>query len=248
MIMKLGTKYWRSSLVVVGVVVALLGSTMVFADNINPGVLAINGQVGGLTYGQWSARWWQWAFLQTTFDNCPNESGQVWFLVAPTTSNCTIPSGKNIMFPVFNAEWSVAEAAAQEKKTGTSCPLPDINGNPIKGMNYTALSACATAFAQHGTDSDATLTAQVDGVQLQSLTNYRALSPAPPFLFTEVAGNPFGLCPTIHPCPLTSQSVADGFWIILDPPLSAGKHTIDFAATIPFFGFTTGATYDLTVQ
>ena len=252
--MKLGTKYWRSSLVVAGVVVALLGSTMAFADNINPGVLAINGQVGGLTYGQWSARWWQYAFSVTTFDNCPAEpSGQMWFLAGSTdgkidTRNCTVPSGKNIMFPVFNAEWSVAEGAAQEKKTGTSCPLPDINGNPIKGMNYAALSACATAFAQHGTDSNATLTAQVDGVQLQSLTNYRALSPAPPFDFTEVAGNPFGLCPTIRPCPLHSHAAADGFWIILDPPLSPGKHMIDFAATVPFFGLTTGANYCLIVQ
>ena len=55
------------------------------------------------------------------------------------------------MFPVFNVEWSVAEAAAQEMKTGTSCPLPDINGNPIKGEDYAALSACAMAMAQHGT-------------------------------------------------------------------------------------------------
>src|SRR6266581_6446969 len=118
MIMKLGTKYWRSSLVVVGVVVALLGSTMVFADNINPGVLAINGQVGGLTYGQWSAKWWQWAFLQTTFDNCPNESGPVWFLAAPTHTDCTVPPQTNIMFPTFNVEWSVEEAKAQEAHTG----------------------------------------------------------------------------------------------------------------------------------
>src|SRR5207248_662169 len=137
-------------------------SPTVFADNLNPGVLAINGQIGGLTYGQWSAQWWQYAFSVTTFDNCPTEpSGQMWFLGAPThgTSNCTVPAGKNIMFPTFNVEWSVAEAAAQEKKTGTSCPLSNGNGNLIKGMNYVALSACAAAFAQHGTDSDATLEA-----------------------------------------------------------------------------------------
>ena len=122
----------------------------------------------------------------------------------------------------------------------------------LKGINYAALSACATAFARHGTASDATLEAQVDGVPLQSLKNYRAVSPAPPFHFTEVAGNPFGLCPAIRPCPLTSQAAADGFWIILDPPLSAGKHEIDFKATVPFpelgFTFTSGANYCLIVQ
>ena len=80
--MKVSVKYWRSSLAVVVVVMALIMSTpAVFADNINPGVLPINGQIGGLTYGQWSARWWQYAFSVTTFANCRAEpSGQMWFL------------------------------------------------------------------------------------------------------------------------------------------------------------------------
>ena len=214
-----------------------------FADDINPGVLAIDATLDGLTYGQWSAKWWQWAFLQTTFDNCPHESGPVWFLAAPTHTDCNVPPQTNIMFPTFNVEWSVEEAKAQEASTRgtTSCPLPDINGNTIKGEDYAALSACAIAFAQHATDPKSTLTAQVDGVKLKKLTNYRALSPAPPFTFTAVEGNPFGL----HAGP--SQAVADGFWIILDPPLSAGKHTIYFKADIPFFPFTTEATYNLTV-
>src|SRR2546426_9180027 len=96
-----------------------------FADGINPGVLAINGQVGGLTYGQWSARWWQYAFSVTTFANCPVEpSGQMWFLAGttggPATRSCTVPAGKNIMFPLFNVEWSVAEAQAN----GNACIVP----------------------------------------------------------------------------------------------------------------------------
>src|SRR5689334_10533718 len=109
--MKVGMKYWRSSIILVIVVLALLGSsTMAFARNRNPGVFSINSEPYGLTYGQWSARWWRWAFLQTTFDNCPNESGQVGFLAAPTMSNCTIPAGKAILFPIFNIEWSRIEA------------------------------------------------------------------------------------------------------------------------------------------
>ena len=254
--MKVSVKYWRSSLAVVMVVMALIVSTpAVFADNINPGVLAINGQVGGLTYGQWSARWWQYALSVTTFANCRAEpSGQMWFLAGTTNGrsiavrNCTVPSGKNIMFPLFNVEWSVVEAEAQEMKTGTSCPLPDINGDPIKGEDYAALSACAIAMAQHGTDSNAELEAEVDGVSLNSLTHYRALSPAPLFTFTTVKGNPFGLCPTISPCPLRSRAVADGFWIILKSPLPAGKHEIGFEAQVPFFNFfTSGAHYCLIV-
>src|SRR2546425_12917479 len=82
-----------------------------FADNINPGVLDIGATLGGLTYGQWSEKWWQWAFSVTTFDDCTvNQSGQMWFLAGSTDGkidnrNCTVPSGKNIMFPTFNAEW-----------------------------------------------------------------------------------------------------------------------------------------------
>src|SRR5258708_38388984 len=106
--MKLGMKYWRSSIAVVMVVMALIMSTpMVFADTINQVVLAINGQVGGLTYGQWSAQWWQYAFSVTTFDNCPAESsGQMWVLAGTTggaaTRSCPDPTGKNIMFPLFH--------------------------------------------------------------------------------------------------------------------------------------------------
>ena len=253
--MKLNAKYWCSGLMVVGVIVVLLGSTMAFADDINPGVFPINSRPYGQTYGQWSARWWQWAFLQTTFDNCPNESGQVWFLVAPTTSNCTIPVGKAILFPVFNVEWSVAEANIQGNQTpGQTCLVP----TQPNGTDYAALRACATAQANNATQSGAKLEADVDGKTLQSLTNYRAVSPPPPFTFTAVKGNPFGVCELVNNCSsgsLTSSAAADGFWIMLTP-LSPGKHTIHFAATVPFpnvnppatpFTFTTEATYNLTV-
>jgi hypothetical protein len=29
-----------------------------FADTINPGVLGLGATLGGLTYGQWSEKWW----------------------------------------------------------------------------------------------------------------------------------------------------------------------------------------------
>ena len=258
--MKVSVKYWRSFMAVVMVFMALIMSApLVFADDINPGVLAIDGQVGGLTYGQWSALWWQYAFSVTkTFDNCPAEpSGQMWFLAGTVggspTRSCTVPAGKNIMFPIFNVEWSIVEAQAQLQATNgkSSCFVPDSNGNPITGTSDAALQVCATAQANHATNPGATLEAKVDGKSLKMLTNYRALSP--PFLFIEVKGNPFGVCSKT----CSSQAVADGFWIILDPPLSAGTHTIHFKAAVPFldvippgtnFKFTTEETYTLTVQ
>ena len=144
--MKLSAKYWGSGLVVVGVVAALLGSTMVFADNINPGVLAINGQVGGLTYGQWSAKWWQRAFsLPDKFTDCTENqpTGPVWFLDgtaggSPVTRSCTVPAGKNIMFPIFNTEQSMVEARSPNTGNlpGSTCPLRDVNSKLIKGQGY----------------------------------------------------------------------------------------------------------------
>jgi hypothetical protein len=266
--LKLSMKYWGSGLGLVGIVVALLGSTMVFAGNPNQGVLPINGQVGGLTYGQWSARWWQYAFSLTTFDNCPAEpSGQMWFLAGTTggsaSRSCTVPAGKNIMFPIFNAEQSVVEAnvAMQQTKGQTTCtvgttPIPDINGKPIKGTGYSPLHRCAQAIAQHAllTQQGASLEATVDKQELTNLTHYRAATPPPLFPFTAVAGNPFGVCELVNNClsgSLTSMAAADGFWIILTP-LKAGKHTIHFAATVPFpeipFKFTTDVTYNLIVK
>src|SRR5260370_26175730 len=123
--MKVSVRYWQRRLAVVMVVMALIMSTPAgFADNINLGVLPINGQIGGLTYGQWSARWWQYAFSVTTFVHCRAEpSGQMWFLAGATNRrgiavrNCIVPSGKKSMFPVFNAEWSVAEAREQQETT-----------------------------------------------------------------------------------------------------------------------------------
>jgi hypothetical protein len=243
--MKVSVKYWRSSLAVIMVVMALIMSTpAVFARNSNPGVFPIQSRPHGLTYGQWSARWWQFAFQQTTLNICaPDKPGsRVTFLAGTTggseTRSCTVPVGMAIMFPVFNAEWSVAEAQ-QQKPPG--CFLPD---QPI-GTSDAALQACATAQSNHALDADATLEADVDGVKLQNLPNYRAVSP--PFTFTTVAGNPFGLCPADGSCPLTSRAVADGFWIILTP-LNPGTHTIHFKADVPFFPFTTEVTYTLTVQ
>ena len=254
--MNIGTKCWRSALAVTLVAMALLVATpKALANNITPGVVPIDGQVGGLTYGQWSAIWWQRAFSVTTFNDCTlmNQSDEpVWFLAGttggPATRFCTVPAGKFIMFPVFNTEWSAAEAEGALAAPGaiSSCVIPDPT---ITGTDDAALLACASLQADHGTFPRAKLMAFVDGTQLQDLTDFRAVSP--PFDFTTVAGNPFGLCPALSPCPLTSHAVADGFWIILDP-LSTGKYTIHFKAYVPFpeIGFTlkTETTYQLTVQ
>src|SRR5438445_12154269 len=71
------------AIAVVGLVPALVPAAPASADDINPGVFAIDSQPYGLAYGQWSARWWQWAFSLTskTVEDCRDgQSGPVWFL------------------------------------------------------------------------------------------------------------------------------------------------------------------------
>jgi hypothetical protein len=243
-------KYWGRSLIVVavGLVVSALASSMALANNRNPTVFPIRSRPYGQTYGQWGARWWQYAVQQTNLDICaPDKPGsRVTFLAgAPgppaVTSSCTVATGQAIMFPVFNAEWSVAEAQSQTTP-GQSCLLP---GQP-NGTSDAALQACATALANHAANPGATLAADVDGRTLQSLTSYRAVSP--PFDLTAVSGNPL-ITPPAPAGP--THAAADGFWIILTP-LSRGTHTIHFTATVPFpelnFTFFLDQTYHLTVQ
>ena len=191
--MKVSVKHWRSSLAVIMAVMALIMSTpAAFARNSNPGVFPIQSRPHGLTYGQWSARWWQFALQQTNLNICtPDRPGsRVTFLAGGSVlPSCTVPVGMAIMFPVFNVEWSVAEAQAQQMMTpGQSCLIP----GPPDGTSDADLQACATAQANHALDADASLKAAVDGVKLQNLPNFRAVSP--PFTFTTVARNLFGLC------------------------------------------------------
>jgi hypothetical protein len=239
--MKLGMKYWRSSPVVVGIFVALIGATVAFAGNPNPGVLPPNSHPHGLTYGEWSARWWQYAVSvpgvpgQDVFNHCPAEpSGHVWFLegtteVPPPPRSCTVPSGTMILFPIINAEWSVAEAQAN----GDACFIP---ATP-SGTSEPALRACAKAAI----DQVTVVKADVDGVPLQDLTPpsspYRVQSPL--FTFTAVPGNLF-----VPAGP--SQSVSDGYWIMLTP-LSKGTHIVHFHGEAPSLAFTIDTTYTLTV-
>jgi hypothetical protein len=239
----------RSAVLVAGllVVLGMFGTSVAWADNANPQVAPIGSRPYGQTYGQWSARWWQFAVQQPSLDFCAPAKPQspVMFLagtggIPPVTTSCTIPTGQSIMFPLFNVEWSVAEAQAQLQLTpGQSCFVPA----PLNGTDDAALQACATAGADHVSLPGAVLAAEVDSRTLSNLTSYRAVSP--PFDFTAANGNPFAIPPG------PTHAVADGFWIILTP-LSAGTHTIHFTATVPFpdlgFTFALDQTYRLTVQ
>jgi len=89
-------------------------ATRVFPTNLKP---------FGKTFGEWTAKWWLWALSTPTEKNplkdntgvnCDvAQNGPVWFLAGTfggsADRTCNVPSGKAIMFPVYNAECSYAE-------------------------------------------------------------------------------------------------------------------------------------------
>jgi hypothetical protein len=166
----------------------------------------------GLTYGDWTAKWWQWAYsipkdVHPAYDDtgkyCTvSQNGPVWFFPGtygkPVVRECTIPEGKAILLPILNSECSFAEFS--DLKT------------------IQELRMCAKTIQDQVTQ----LHASVDGVDIpeSELRKYHIQSP--PFNFTLLKDNIFEL-----PFNTTTQAVADGNWVFLKP-LSIGNHEISF--------------------
>lgn len=208
-----------------------------------PTVVKPTEPYAGMTYGDWSAAWWQYA-IQTPYATIFSDSttagfdcayGQgaapVFFLVgggskdATATRTCAVPQGKALFFPIINAECSTLE--------------PD----PWHGDNEYALRSCASKFG-NATVMDS-LKVTVDGAPLQNLKNTRVQSPV--FTFTSIADSILGSAGT-------GLSVSDGYWVLLNP-LSPGKHTIHIEGAgsapeingSPYSNYQ-NVTYELTVQ
>jgi hypothetical protein len=197
----------------------------------NPGVLPRNSPAYGMTYPEWSARWWQWA-TSMSLDNHPladtancnrGQFGPVWFLggnfsgSSGGTRKCTVPAGKALFFPIANVDCSSLEQP------------PFYGGTPLERR------ACARGM----TDTAYDLVAEIDGVSLKNLTQYRTTSPnlvfavAPP---PNVLGVDAG----------AGELVGDGYYLLL-APLSSGQHTIHFKGSFAVPAFTVEETYYLTV-
>jgi hypothetical protein len=212
-------------------IIALAFASTGLAGGPKPHPMPVQSHVFGKTYAEWSAAWWRWA-LSIPFDHHPltdtadcstGQKGHVWFLGGSFVSGtvdreCTVPAGKALFFPILNAECSTVEPP------------------PFYGSNEAELRACAKSFVDPAVD----LFAEIDGVPVQKLGQYRTQSP----LFTFTAPEPNVL---FVPGPVTGQSVSDGYYLLL-PPLPVGKHTLHFGGTFPQFGpFTIDVTYHLTV-
>ena len=191
-------------------------------------------------YGQLGANWWKWALsipfpqnpqFDTTGAYCGvGQNGGVWFLAGTpggsVTRSCTIPAGKTLFFPIVNIN--------------NDYPCPDPSFHPAAGQS---LQDFLTEGAVAVIDQAQGLNASLDGVDIPILSTFRGTSNMYSF-----AGDP-SLTAVFDPCITGCQqkAVSDGYWLLL-APLSPGTHTLSFGATIPSLGFTTEATYNLTVQ
>jgi hypothetical protein len=93
------------------------------ANNSQIAVFSADSKPYGLTYGEWTAKWWQWGYsipknINPAYDdtgkNCAQkQNGPVWFLAATYGHSvnriCNTPAGKAILFLILNSECSFAE-------------------------------------------------------------------------------------------------------------------------------------------
>jgi len=216
----LSGKRLRLSVVAIILGILVLAPLAAAAKNPNPGVLPVDSHAYGMTYGEWSAEWWKWAFSMPAGQNNPiqdtngdfaaeGQSGKVWFLAGTTFDlsgqtverSCEIPAGKALFFPVINSAFSELELGLDSSVD-----------------NEETLRAAVTEAMYYVTDIEAS----VDGKEIEDLENYRVQSDLfdvvidPETIFFEVPDD----CVDYE-----TVAVSDGYWIML-APLSVGEHTI----------------------
>ena len=187
-------------------------------------VVPANASPFGKSYAQWSAVWWQ-RYLGTANSDL-------------TGAPCSIRDGQ-VALLAGTAGGAATRSCTVAPGTKFVLPLVNVECSTIEGNGTTQadLAACASSIA----DDFTSLHLTVDGKDAAGLTAFRFRSPL--FKFVSVAGNPFGVPAT---GPGGTNSVADGYWVALTP-LTPGSHTIRFGGSAPSFGFTTDATYNITV-
>ncbi len=266
------TKWWRPVTALL-LAVTLLAMLTALASaqpaqavgKTDPRVLPPSSYPYGLSYSEWSIKWWHWATatpfsaspLNTTLDPAAGcgvgQSGSVWFLGGALgspgdgiTRDCVVPPGTALFVPIVNVEWD---------EEGMTIPV---------GVDQ--LRQIAASITDHTKQRSMT----VDGVPIPDDQIYR--TPSRVFWYTMPAVDNLyqlkcagGFTPTckdgggnIVPFPLlvctgglnskcTAVAVGDGYYVML-APLPVGSHTIHFHGVFTHeFDMTMDVTYHITV-
>lgn len=207
------------------------------ADNQNPGVFPIDSKPYGHSYSEWSAKWYQWIMSIPAKDN-PR--------LDPTGEKCSVAqSDQNVWFLAQTPTGPVQRHCIIPPGKAILVPLLtgqcDYLSDPTV-RTETDLRKCAFSGIQ-----GATISATLDSTTMKNLERYRVKSPL--FDLTIPVDNPFGnQGPTG-----TSKAVVDGYFLMLEP-LSAGRHTLRFSAsivdnpTLGTFSYAIDVKYDIEVK
>ncbi|UNK49523.1 hypothetical protein MNR01_00290 [Lysobacter sp. S4-A87] len=167
-------------------------------------LLAPDGKVGDETFGQLTARWWQWAeyvpvapFLDPDGRYCEiGQEGPVWFLAGTNGKfnahrECVVPAGRYLLVPIINMRHSSFDE---------DLPLPCVVLQGAAAVNNERLGSAV---------------ALIDGVRVTDVTHYRVRSDG---CFPLQPGND-----------KTGLTAADGYWLLIKP-LPTGRHTLTIGA------------------
>lgn len=228
-------------------------------SQVNAGVVPPQSVYQGMTYGEWAAAWWQWAFALPLDSHHPlndltganataGQLGKVWFLgglwwvsggtpppVGPVNREITVPAGTSLFFPIANGENTFSEQ-------------PGVK-------NIVELWATNDWFYDW---HDENMYATIDGRPLHKLTSYLANSPLFKVWlpFENNAFQMWGVTPTPGKGVAIEQngagenfytlspSAARGYFLMVEP-LSVGTHRITFG--VKNVGWAMDIIYNITV-
>jgi hypothetical protein len=193
--------------------ISISNSDILLADSINQGVFAIDSNPYGISYEDWTIKWWQWVLsmpveinpkTDKTGEHCQEGQGSlpVFFLSngdgSVTERRCTVPAEKAILIPVSVVECSLAEQSGTNEQELDTCAREDQSSNP-------------------------TLFLSVDGRQIQQIEKYRIHSRAFNVTFPEngLYGAKAG----------PSRAVSDGYYLIFEP-MPPGEHEIHIKSSL----------------
>jgi hypothetical protein len=188
----------------------------------------------GLTYGQWTVKWWNW-FMSTpklinpVFDNSGKFASvnqkleHVWFLAGKVGDDskgvperfCRIPASHSILFPVINCEVNPLE-----------CPELRTPHDLIQRVS----------------SDENTITSKECTLDGKQIPVQRVKSDPNIFELEINDNNAYGV--EGHQ---TTRAAADGYWVFLRP-LPAGNHTILFRGSCEKGKLNSGAKYNLLIE
>jgi hypothetical protein len=222
-----------SSIILSLLVVAFPSINFAKGDEINPYVYSTTSSPYGISYQQWTAKFWQWLLSLPASqhprenyspEKCANgQQGPVWFLEAPLSGKqertCTVPAGKSILAAVLQGWCDTSDPTTQTDED---------------------LRKCATEGNDYGV-----ISGTLDGVEIKNLDKYRVdsgfynVTIVADNLYNEPAGGPY-------------RAFTNGFFFFLEP-LPPGNHDLHLSVSVanpinPQYNYAAEWTYHLIVQ